>query len=59
MSTVVSVSIPKKGGLHDMNNYRGISLMSTMLKVLAVILSDCLNTVAKSYCLFSSAQAGF
>ena len=57
MSTVVS--IPKKRDLHNMNNYQGISLMSTTLKVLTVILSDSINRVAKSHNLFHPAQAGF
>ena len=33
--------------------------MSTTLKVLTVILSDCINAAAESHKLFSPAQAGF
>ena len=53
------VSIPKKGDLADMNNYRGISLMSTVLKVVCVLLSTRIQVVAEANNLFSRAQAGF
>ena len=53
------VSIPKKGDLADMNNYRGISLMATVLKVVCVILGTRINVEAESRGLFSRAQAGF
>jgi hypothetical protein len=53
------VTIPKKGDLADMNNYRGISLMATVLKVVCVILSTRINEAAESCELFSRAQAGF
>jgi len=53
------VSIPKKGDLADMNNYRGISLMATVLKVVCVILSTRINVAAEERGLFSRAQAGF
>ncbi|CAN0448214.1 unnamed protein product, partial [Pylaiella littoralis] len=56
-STVVS--IPKKGDVADMNNYRGISLMSTVLKVLVMIISTRLNETFEEHNLFSHAQAGF
>lgn len=53
------VSIPKKGDVTDMNNYRGISLMSTVLKVLVTIVSARLDKGFESNGLFSEAQAGF
>lgn len=53
------VSIPKKGDLADMNNYRGISLMATVLKVVCVIISTRVNEAAESRGLFSRSQAGF
>ncbi|CAN0507827.1 unnamed protein product, partial [Ectocarpus sp. 12 AP-2014] len=56
-STVVS--IPKKGDVTDMNNHRGISLMSTVLKVLVMIVSARLNAGFEENHLFSCAQAGF
>jgi hypothetical protein len=55
----VVVSIPKKGDMTDMGNYWGISLIVTVLKLLAVILSARLNSVFESAGLFSRAQAGF
>lgn len=53
------VSIPKKGEMTDMNNYRGISLMGTVRKLLMVILSERLNNVFEHEQLFTKAQAGF
>ena len=53
------VSIPKKGDLADMNNYRGISLMATVLKVVCVLLTMRVNEEAEARNLFSRAQAGF
>ena len=55
----IVVSIPKKGDLTDMNNYRGISLMPTIVKTLCVILSTRINVHAEEAGLFSRAQAGF
>ncbi|CAN0437199.1 unnamed protein product, partial [Laminaria digitata] len=55
----VVVSIPKKGDLTYMNNYRGISLMSTVLKILMGIISDRLNEAFEEEDLFTPAQAGF
>jgi exonuclease III len=53
------VSIPKKGDLADMNNYRGIALMTTALKVVAVILSKRMNRGLETANFFHPAQAGF
>jgi exonuclease III len=58
MDSVV-VSLAKKGDLTDPNNYRGISLMSTTLKILCVILVDRINTSAEAARRFSPSQAGF
>jgi hypothetical protein len=55
----IVVSLPKKGDLTDPGNYRGISLMSTCLKILCVILSDRINTAAEAAGRFSPSQAGF
>ena len=53
------VSIPKKGDLTLVDNYRRISLMSTVLKILCVILADCLQAAVETKYRFSRAQAGF
>jgi hypothetical protein len=53
------VSIAKSGDLADTNNYRGISLMATLLKILCVMMGTRLNLVAEAHNLFSRAQAGF
>jgi hypothetical protein len=55
----IVISLPKKGDLTDPGNYRGISLMSTCLKIVCVILSDRINTSAERAKRFSPSQAGF
>lgn len=55
----VVVSIPKKGDLTNMNDYRGISLMCTTLKALAVVVSDRISETFEKEGLFSPSQAGF
>ena len=56
-STVVSIF--KSGDVTDTGNYRGISLMSTVLKVLLTIVSKRVNQEFEINNLFSPAQAGF
>ena len=56
-STVVS--IPKKGDPLDMDNYRGISLMPTILKILTLIVSNRINDIGEAENRFCKAQAGF
>jgi exonuclease III len=55
----IVVSIPKKGDLADMDNYRGISLMNTTLKMLTMILAARISRSAETAERFSKAQAGF
>ena len=55
----VIVSIPKKGDLSRTDNYRGISLMATTLKLLVIIVQQRLNTACEENRLYSPAQAGF
>ena len=53
------ISIPKKGDPSIMDNYRGISLMPTALKILCTIICSRLNTFGETNNLFSPNQAGF
>lgn len=55
----IIVSLPKKGDPTDTGNYRGISLMSTALKIICIILSNHINTSAEVASRFSTSQAGF
>ena len=55
----VLVPIPKKGDPSDPNDYRGISLRSTTLKIVSIILSDRIHVAAEAKDLFTVQQAGF
>lgn len=53
------VPIPKKGDLCDMDNYRGISLIATIVKLLCVILNRRLSDAAEAAGHLRREQAGF
>lgn len=53
------VSIPKKGDLTDMGNWRGISLMGVGLKILLKVMARRLSECFETHNLFTKAQAGF
>ena len=53
------VSLPKEGDLANMDNYRGISLMSCTLKALLVLVSRRINRAAEGANRFHETQAGF
>jgi hypothetical protein len=53
------VAIPKKGDRADPHNYRGISLMTSSLKLLLVVLTRRLNQAAETAKRFAPEQAGF
>lgn len=55
----VVLSLPKDGDLADCANYRGISLMPTTLKTMAVILAARISRAGEDRNLFSVTQAGF
>ncbi len=55
----IVLSLPKDGDLADPGNYRGISLMSTTLKIITVILAARISEAGEARNLFSPAQAGF
>ncbi|OUM64042.1 hypothetical protein PIROE2DRAFT_9267 [Piromyces sp. E2] len=47
-NSVSTVSIPKKGGLSDCNNYRGISLINVGLKIISKIITNRISNYALS-----------
>ncbi|OMJ12371.1 Transposon TX1 uncharacterized [Smittium culicis] len=59
MTTSVVVPVPMKGDMKDPNNYRGISLIPTLIKLLAKIVSTKLAAIDKKYNILDKEQAGF
>lgn len=59
MTTSIVVPVPKKGNLQDPNNYRGISLIPTFVKILAKILANKLSLISDKYNLIAKEQSGF
>ena len=53
------VPLHKKGSKDDVNNYRGITLLSTLGKLFTSILNNRLKTWAEEYHVYVEAQAGF
>ena len=53
------VPIHKKGDINQVENYRGITLLSTIGKLFTRILNDRLNGWADKYDVYIEAQAGF
>ena len=51
--------IPKKGDKKDLNNYRGICISSTLLKILCTLLNNRIEGLCKKYDLISKNQIGF
>jgi len=51
--------VPKKGDLTDLNNYRGIALMSNIMKVINGIFAERLMKCIMEYRLIDPAQVGF
>ena len=58
-SDSVLVPIFKKGDPTDPQNYRGISLMNTLLKLIMIIISKRINKIFEEKELFSPFQSGF
>ena len=53
------VPLQKKGSINDENNYRGITLLSTLGKLFTRILNMRLSNWAEHYYVYVEAQAGF
>ena len=53
------VPIHKKGNIHNVDNYRGITLLSVMGKLFTRILNTRLTNWAEIYYVYIEAQAGF
>lgn len=53
------VPLHKKGNFNDVENYRGITLLSTFGKLFTRILNNRLNNWAENYHIYIDAQAGF
>ena len=53
------VPIHKKGSINEVDNYRGITLLSTMGKLFTRILNNRLMDWAENYSVYIEAQAGF
>lgn len=58
-NAAVVVPVPKKGDLTDMNNYRGIALLSTMMKVLNGIFAKRLMDTIVRFRMLDPVQVGF
>lgn len=59
LATAVVVPIPKKGDLSDPDNYRGISLIPVILKVISKIATARLNHILERDGVLMKEQAGF
>ena len=57
--TALVVPVPKKGDLRDTDNYRGISLVHTMLKVFSKVVTQRVTRIAENCGLLCKEQAGF
>ena len=55
----IVVPVPKKGDLTDPDNYRGISLISVVLKVISKVVATRLHSIAERDNLLVKEQAGF
>ncbi|OMJ15458.1 RNA-directed DNA polymerase from mobile element jockey [Smittium culicis] len=59
LETSVVVPVPQKGDLKDPDNYRGISLIPTLAKLVAKIVATKLSKIDAKYQILVKEQAGF
>jgi hypothetical protein len=59
LSRALVVSLPKKGDMTDMNNYRGISLINVLLKTLCSIVIHRIGVAVEGLGIIVREQAGF
>ena len=57
--TAIVLSIPKKGDGSNMDNYRGISLIPIILKLLSTVVARRISQIVEKYELLAKEQAGF
>ena len=53
------VPLYKKGSKNDVNNYRGVTLLSTFGKLFTKVINNRLNNWAENYHVYIESQAGF
>ena len=58
-NTSVIVPVPKRGDMTDCDNYRGISLINTLAKVLATVVATRVSDICERHGLLVREQAGF
>lgn len=58
-NTSVIVPVPKRGDMTDCSNYRGISLINTLAKVLATVVAARVADIGERHGLLAREQAGF
>ncbi|OMJ09297.1 Retrovirus-related Pol polyprotein from type-1 retrotransposable element R2 [Smittium culicis] len=59
LETSVVVPVPKKGDLKNPDNYRGISLIPTLEKLMAKIVATKISKIDTKYQILVKEQAGF
>lgn len=59
LTVSVTVPVPKKGDLRDPDNYRGISLMGNLVKLIAKIAAARISRIVEENNLLCREQAGF
>lgn len=58
-NTAVIIPVPKKGDFSKCDNYRGISLISTLCKLITKVVANRISTISESNSLLHKSQAGF